>query len=174
MNDEAMFELLAPAGEAEFEFESESESESGKSAKKKPAPPVVLPALTIRDRPFVVLDRFVFDGPAVPAGHDAVIDRIARLIVASRVSGDPIETVRLVGHTDPAGKAPYNLGLAERRAKAVETKLRAALAALGRKPSVIEGAFNKMRTWSTRLAPRAQVARLALGVMRSYIPEPMR
>ena len=131
MNDEAMFEMLAPAGEAQFEFEFES----GKTTRKKPAPPVVLPTLTIRDRPFVVLDRFVFDGPAVPADHDAVIDRIARLIVASRLSTDRIETVRLVGHTDPSGKASYNLGLAERRAKAVETKLRAALAALGPVPA---------------------------------------
>ncbi|MDM0075109.1 OmpA family protein [Variovorax sp. J2P1-59] len=130
MNDEAMFEMLAPASEAAFEFEFES----GK-AKKKPAPTVVLPTLTIRDRPFVVLDRFAFDGPAVPAAHDAIIDRIARLIVASRVSGDPIRTVRLVGHTDPTGKDNYNLGLAERRAKAVEAKLRAALAALGPVPA---------------------------------------
>jgi hypothetical protein len=49
-----------------------------------------------------------------------------------------------------------------------------ALAALGRKPSVIAGAFNKVRTWSVRLAPRAQVARLALGVMRGFVPESMR
>jgi len=62
MNDEAMFEMLAPAGEAEFEFEFES----GKTTRKKPAPPVVLPTLTIRDRPFVVLDRFVFDGRPCP------------------------------------------------------------------------------------------------------------
>ncbi|MGJ7507425.1 OmpA family protein [Variovorax sp. GT1P44] len=134
MNDEAMFEMLAPAGEAAFE--SANEFESGQ-VKKKPAPTVVLPTLTIRDRPFVVLDRFAFDGPAVPAAHNAVIDRIARLIIASRVSSDPIRTVRLVGHTDPTGKATYNRDLAERRANAVETRLRAALAnpALGPVPA---------------------------------------
>jgi short-subunit dehydrogenase len=55
-----------------------------------------------------------------------------------------------------------------------ETVVHAAFAALGRKPSVVAGAFNKVRAWGVRLAPRAQTARLALGVMRRFIPEPMR
>lgn len=55
-----------------------------------------------------------------------------------------------------------------------ESVVEDAFAALGRKPSVIAGAFNKVRTWSVRLAPRAQVARLALGVMRGFVPEAMR
>lgn len=49
-----------------------------------------------------------------------------------------------------------------------------AFAALGRKPSVVAGTFNKVRAWGVRFAPRAQTARLALGVMRRFIPEPMR
>jgi hypothetical protein len=49
-----------------------------------------------------------------------------------------------------------------------------ALAALGRKPSVVTGRFNKMRTWSVRMVPRARAARLALGVMRNFIPDTMR
>jgi short-subunit dehydrogenase len=79
------------------------------------------------------------------------------------LSPGPVETEfqQVAGETPHPGATP-------------ESVVEAALAALGRKPSVIEGAFNKMRTWSTRLAPRAQVARLALGVMRSYIPETMR
>jgi short-subunit dehydrogenase len=55
-----------------------------------------------------------------------------------------------------------------------EAVVRAAFAALGRKPSVVAGAFNKVRAWGIRFAPRAQTARLALGVMRRFIPEPMR
>ena len=55
-----------------------------------------------------------------------------------------------------------------------ESVVRVAFAALGKKPSVITGAFNKARTWSVRLGPRAQVARLAMGVMRGFIPETMR
>ncbi len=49
-----------------------------------------------------------------------------------------------------------------------------AFAALGRKPSVIAGRANALRAWAIRLAPRAQVARLALGVMRAFVPQPMR
>ena len=55
-----------------------------------------------------------------------------------------------------------------------ESVVEAALAGLGRRPSVIAGTFNRLRTWSIRLAPRTQVARLAIGVMRSFVPEAMR
>ena len=55
-----------------------------------------------------------------------------------------------------------------------ESVVATAFAALGKKPSVITGGFNKARTWSIRLAPRAQVARMAMGVMRSFIPEDLR
>src|SRR5437870_5161975 len=49
-----------------------------------------------------------------------------------------------------------------------------AFAALGKKPSVVAGTFNKVRAWSVRLGPRAQIARLAMGVMRGVVPEAMR
>jgi short-subunit dehydrogenase len=49
-----------------------------------------------------------------------------------------------------------------------------AFAALGRKPSVVAGTLNKVRAWSVRFGPRAQIARLAMGVMRGVIPEAMR
>src|SRR6266446_5703109 len=55
-----------------------------------------------------------------------------------------------------------------------ESVVETAFAALGKKPSVIVGGINKARTWSLRLAPRKQVARLAMGVMRGYIPEERR
>ncbi len=49
-----------------------------------------------------------------------------------------------------------------------------AFAALGKKPSVVAGGFNKVRAWGVRLASRAQVARLAMGVMRGHVPDAMR
>jgi hypothetical protein len=55
-----------------------------------------------------------------------------------------------------------------------ESVVDVALAALGRKPSVVAGSMNKVRTWASRLAPRSQTARLALGVMRAFVPEAMR
>jgi uncharacterized protein len=55
-----------------------------------------------------------------------------------------------------------------------ESVVEVAFAALGRKPSVVAGGFNKVRAWGVRLAPRAQVARLAMGVMRGFVPDAMR
>jgi hypothetical protein len=55
-----------------------------------------------------------------------------------------------------------------------ESVVDVALAALGKKPSVVAGPFNKARAFGVRLAPRAQVARLAMGVMRGLVPDGMR
>jgi len=55
-----------------------------------------------------------------------------------------------------------------------ESVVETAFAALGKKPSVIVGGLNKARAWSLRLAPRKQVARLAMGVMRGYVSEELR
>src|SRR5262249_10732747 len=80
------------------------------------------------------------------------------------VSPGPVETEfqAVAGETPHPGVTP-------------ESVVDEALAALGRKPSVITGGtLNKVRTWSVRLAPRRQVARLALAVMRGFIPEALR
>ncbi len=80
------------------------------------------------------------------------------------VSPGPVDTEfqTVAGETPHPGKTP-------------ESVVDEALAALGRKPSVVTGgAFNKMRTWSIRFAPRQQVARLAIGVMRGFIPDTLR
>lgn len=109
--------------------QSEAEFETGGG------PAIVLPTLTIRDQPFVILDRFAFDSATMPAIHNPIVERIARLMVASRVSSDPIDSIRLVGHTDPSGPADYNVDLAKRRAQSVEASLRAAISALGPVPA---------------------------------------
>ncbi len=75
------------------------------------------------------------------------------------VSPGPVDTEfqMVAGETPHAGARPEEV---------VET----ALAALGRKPSVVVGSANKVRAWSVRLAPRAVVARLAEVVMRGNVP----
>lgn len=79
------------------------------------------------------------------------------------LSPGPVETEfqAVAGETPHPGASP---------ARVVEV----ALAALGKKPSVIEGPLNKARTWSVRLGPRPLVARFALGVMRTFVPDAMR
>jgi OmpA family len=116
-----VFELLPLEHQAEFE-----------SARRGP---IVLPTLTVRVRPFVVLDRFAHKSAAMPAAHDPIVERIARLIVASRLSRQPLVTIRLVGHTDSTGPQPFNQKLGTTRAQSVEAKLRAAIGALGRVPA---------------------------------------
>jgi hypothetical protein len=116
-----LFEL--PPLEQEGEFESARRG------------PTVLPALTIRVRPFVVLDRFAHQSATLPAAHASIVERIARLIVASRLSRQPLTTIRLVGHTDSTGAQPFNQKLGTTRAQNVEAKLRAAIARLGPVPA---------------------------------------
>ena len=94
-----------------------------------------LPPLAIPVRPFVVLDNFSFDGTTLPSQHNPIVDRIGRLVVASRCSGQMITAIRLVGHTHPAGSKQYNLDLGEQRAKEVRAKVRVAITGLGSAPS---------------------------------------
>src|SRR5262249_61683617 len=76
------------------------------------------------------------------------------------VSPGPVETEfqAVAGETPHPGVTP-------------ESVVDEALAALGRKPSVITGgALNKMRTWSVRLAPRRPGATPALGAVGGVGP----
>ena len=79
------------------------------------------------------------------------------------VSPGPVETEfqTVAGETPHPGATP-------------DSVVEVALAALGKKPSVVAGVANKARAWSVRLGPRAVVARVALGVMRAFLPEAMR
>jgi hypothetical protein len=118
-----------PFHETEFGYwEAAPELESGRRR------PTVLPTLRIRVQPFVVLDHFRHKDRVTPAMHNPIIERIARLVVASRVSGEPIDIIRLVGHTDSSGPAAFNLDLGKDRAKSVEARLRGAITALGPVP----------------------------------------
>ena len=79
------------------------------------------------------------------------------------ISPGPVETEfqAVAGETPHPGATP-------------ESVVESALGALGKKPSVVAGAVNKARAWSVRLGPRAMVARVALGVMRGFLPEALR
>jgi short-subunit dehydrogenase len=88
--------------------------------------------------------------------RDAGVDVLA-------LSPGPVETEfqTVAGETAHPGATP-------------ESVVEVAFAALGKKPSVVAGGFNKVRAWTVRFAPRAQVARLAMGVMRGHVPEALR
>lgn len=120
------FEGLPPAEQMHHEFRSPRRS-GGRTTTR--------PTLTIRVRPFVVLDGFAHQVSTLPAAHSAIVQRLARLVVASRLSRQPLTTIRLVGHTDSTGPEAFNLDFGKARAAGVETRLRAAMAALGTVPT---------------------------------------
>jgi glutamyl endopeptidase len=92
-------------------------------ASAPPAPPPPLPP-----GPLVrVLDQFGFDQAALRPFHHALIDRLAREVVARQRSSRPVRAIVLVGHTDASGAAAYNVGLGQRRAQAVQAALRSAI-----------------------------------------------
>jgi V8-like Glu-specific endopeptidase len=90
-------------------------------------PPIRMPPTRITVRPFRVLDRFQFNRATLSAHHPAIIEQIARAVVANARAGRPIRTIRLVGHTDTAGPAAYNLNLGRQRATAVQRRLTLAI-----------------------------------------------
>jgi outer membrane protein OmpA-like peptidoglycan-associated protein len=73
------------------------------------------------------LDGFDFDRSELEPAHKSVLDGLAGRIAGTWVAGQPIVTVRVVGHTDPEGSAQHNLGLGLRRALAVRKELMRAL-----------------------------------------------
>ena len=74
--------------------------------------------------PTEVLDNFEFDKTALsPARHIPRIIDVARRIIASQASRQPVRSVLIAGHTDVVGDENYNFGLGWRRATAVMNEL---------------------------------------------------
>jgi outer membrane protein OmpA-like peptidoglycan-associated protein len=125
------FEEKSPVGEYESdlrEFDTlEFDVPMGRKAPTKPtptAPPLQCPPKAVPakcppagSRPNAILDYFDFDKVAVKPGcHQILINDIARRIVQSQTTKQPICSLLLVGHTDRAGPDAYNLDLGHRRA----------------------------------------------------------
>jgi len=66
--------------------------------------------------------QFKFDSAKLQPGTEAALWKVAK-----KAQANPDQRIVLSGFTDPIGTAPYNVGLAIRRAKAIED----ALVALG-------------------------------------------
>lgn len=82
-----------------------------------------MPPVTVRVRPFVVLDRFEFDRSLLRPFHLPMIVRVAQRVVASWQTASPVRNIRLVGHADQAGQESYNVNLGQQRALAVQARL---------------------------------------------------
>lgn len=78
--------------------------------------------------PTEVLDNFAHDRASLNrARHMPQIVKIARQIVTSQSTSQPIRSVLITGHTDPTGSDDYNFDLARRRAETVARELCIAL-----------------------------------------------
>lgn len=82
-------------------------------------------------KPFEVLDNFTFDRADLNRSrHGPRIASVARRVVDSQRSRQPIRSVKIAGHTDPVGSDDYNFDLAWRRAKEVMGELCRAIESL--------------------------------------------
>lgn len=95
--------------------------------------------LSMRPKPYLKLDRFLFDKASLTERLKKMVDNLANTVVRSWNSTQPIKVIRLIGHTDNTGAEKYNIGLGDRRAKAVEVTLQNKLKGLlGRIKIVVE------------------------------------
>jgi V8-like Glu-specific endopeptidase len=129
----------------------------------KPAPGV---------RPFRVLDRFQFDHPTLRPFHAPILTAVARAVVASWSTRQPVRTVRLAGHTDSRGPSAYNVVLGQRRAEAVRNALVQTInrlrAGLSRRINFAVESFGETRPIapSTTAAGRARNRRVEVFLLR--------
>ena len=74
-------------------------------------------------RPCLTLDGFDFDKDRVLPAHQPTIIDLARCVIASQRTTEPIRLIRAVGHTDVEGSPAYNRNLGSNRARQVERHL---------------------------------------------------
>src|SRR5215475_13191062 len=117
---------------------------------RSPRRPLVMPPLTVTVRPLRTLDRFEFNRDTLRPFHMPLIRHVATHVLGSWRKGRPIRTIRVVGHTDSTGRAPYNLDLGRRRAVAVSRRLRTMIERL-----------------SPRLSRRLRIIPQSLGATRA-------
>jgi outer membrane protein OmpA-like peptidoglycan-associated protein len=124
-------EAIEEVGEPEEyeEFEDLEDWEDMGEQYLPPPPPrrrgvTVLPPITIRVRPVMVLRPFAFNSSALSPIVLAKIKRLASMAVAKQRRTRGHVTVRLVGHTDTRGNPSFNKELGRRRAAAVARRLR--------------------------------------------------
>jgi outer membrane protein OmpA-like peptidoglycan-associated protein len=83
------------------------------------------------------LDRFEFNKASLTNRLRTNINNLATAVKVSWSSSQPINFIRLVGHTDSSGEEAYNRDLGKRRAEAVQTELQRQLTGLPQRVLVI-------------------------------------
>jgi hypothetical protein len=95
--------------------------------------------LRMRPQPYLKLDRFEFDKSSLTPRLADMVNKLADTVIQSWNSPQPIEMIRLIGHTDSTGTEKYNVGLGDRRANTVAAALQEKLKGFsGRTKVVVE------------------------------------
>lgn len=93
--------------------------------------------LAMRPTPFLRLDRFVFDKASLTDRLADMVGKFGNAVAQSFASAQPVESIRLVGHTDSTGSETYNFGLGDRRANTVAAALRNQLKSFAGRVSIV-------------------------------------
>jgi hypothetical protein len=93
--------------------------------------------LAMRPKPYLNLDRFRFDKSTLTDRMRNMVDKFSNQVILSWNSKQPIQEIRLIGHTDGTGSEKYNVDLGDRRAEAVKALLENRLKRLGSKVKIM-------------------------------------
>ena len=80
-------------------------------------------ALPARPLRFLNLDRFPFNKHSLTPELNRMVDQLARHVSTSWTTDQPINEIRLIGHTDNTGEEKFNAQLGDKRAEAIKTAL---------------------------------------------------
>lgn len=87
---------------------------------------------------FLSLDDFDFNQSSLKQHHMGTLDHIlVKTVEASWKTMQPIDLIRLIGHTDGTGPETYNAGLGDRRARAVEDALQMKLKGFMKRVAIV-------------------------------------
>jgi hypothetical protein len=130
--------------------------------------------LTMRPRPFLRLDRFVFDKASLTDRLADMVGKFGDTVVQSFTSAQPVESIHLIGHTDSTGSETYNFGLGDRRANTVAAALRKQLKSFpGRVSIVVEKSPGEMEPVTDNSTGEGQALNRRVDVfVKTRVPPP--
>jgi outer membrane protein OmpA-like peptidoglycan-associated protein len=118
-----------------------------------------------------VLNNFHFDNAQLKPEHHTAIEEIARKIVNSHRSSNPIRLVQIEGHTDPVGSQAYNLELGKRRAESAARHLRATIERM--QPGLGQRITFRIKSWGESVpVPGGAVQSRRVEILLPYASPP--
>jgi OmpA family len=123
---------------------------------------------------FLSLDNFGINESSLKKHHMDLLENIlVKTVEASWKSMQPIDLIRLIGHTDITGSEAHNAGLGDRRARAVEEALRDKLRGfVSRVAIVVEASPGKSEPTADNRTPegRARNRRVEVFITSGGLP----